>query len=405
MSGRQPVNRALKRLEKGSAKPIQLFDSVTPVNFLSPTVLLDLEQLRVRLADVLARSPAPILPNNSRLTLLAHGEANAIFRWGDNRLVRVAVNTPNQRYEGDFGRLTKLEATVLKYLKGTGIGHDLLWAQTTPPDDFPYTYLVTNYLEGQPLDYSHPHLQRCAQTLARLHRLPLEARYQNVEALSPPVQKISQPLTLFFEESQRYAQPYLDSPEADPAIIDMLQAVLAKAKTKLAAEQQLLAHPHICLVHSDHTYENWVIDDRQAFLIDWEWAELGSPAGDLGHFLSPVTVRRYQDYSLTAADRQFFLAAYYDALDNAELAEKMRIHFAAFGAFPAVRSLCWTAGYWITANRWYTEETGPSATDRLARLRKSQQQFPQLWAEVMLLLEEQPAEQPAEQPEKQPEEA
>ena len=56
--------------------------------------------------------------------------------------MRVAVNTPNQRFEGDFGRLTKLEATVLKYLKGTGIGHDLLWAQTTPPDDFPYTYLV-----------------------------------------------------------------------------------------------------------------------------------------------------------------------------------------------------------------------------------------------------------------------
>ena len=125
-----------------------------------------------------------------------------------------------------------------------------------------------------------------------------------------------------------------------------------------------------------------------AFLIDWEWAEIGSPAGDLGHFLSPVTVRRYQNYSLPATDRQFFLTTYYDALNDSDLAETIRVHFAAFGAFPALRSLCWTAGYWITANRWYANEEGASATKRKQRSQQSQQQFSQLWAEVMELLEE-----------------
>ena len=376
---------------------------------MSSTVSLDLEQLKAQLGKQLsqllsaspsihqgdaiavtpARSPAVQSP---QLELLAHGEANAIFRWGRDRLVRVAVNTPNQRFEGDFSRLSHFEATILRYLQGTGISHELLHAQTTPTKGFPYTYLITNYLTGDPLNYSRPHLQQCAQTLARLHRLPLEAGrragQQAVDRLSPPVQKVAQPLTLFFKESVDYAQPYLESAIADPKIVKMLRAVLEKAAARLSAEQQLLAHPHLCLVHSDHSYENWVINDQQAFLIDWEWAEIGSPAGDLGHFLSPVTVCRCGGYQMPAADRRFFLQAYYDALENEDLAETMRIHFAAFGAFPAVRSLCWTAGYWVTANRWYAKETGPSATQRLQRLQKSQQQFPQLWAQVMALLEE-----------------
>ncbi|MGC1218677.1 MAG: phosphotransferase [Phormidesmis sp.] len=372
---------------------------------MSSTVPLDLEQLKAQLSTQLstqlsaspnihlgesiavtpAHSPAAQSP---QLELLAHGEANAIFRWGRDRLVRVAVNTPNQRFEGDFSRLTHFEASVLRYLQGTDISHELIHAQTTPAEGFPYTYLITNYLTGEALNYSRPHLQQCAQTLAGLHRLPLEPGYQAVARLAPPVQKVAQPLTLFFKESVDYAQPYLESAIADPKIVKMLRAVLEKAAARLSAEQQLLTHPHLCLVHSDHTYENWVINDQQAFLIDWEWAEIGSPAGDLGHFLSPVTVCRCGGYQMPAADRRFFLQAYYDALENKDLAETMQIHFAAFGAFPAVRSLCWTAGYWVTANRWYAEETGPSATQRLQRLQKSQQQFPQLWAQVMALLEE-----------------
>ena len=355
--------------------------------------LIDLEQLKKQLGQALSdlsrRSPSLATQTESiHLRLLAHGEANAIFRLNQDQLVRVALNTPNQRFGGDFSQLSRFEAAILHYLKGTGISQELLHAQTLPIGEFPYTYLITNYLKGESLNYSRPHLQRCAQTLAQLHRLPLERGYKSVTQLCPPVQRVKKPLTLFFQESRDYAQPYLDSAEADPDIVHMLRAVLAKAKTRLPLESQLLQHPHSCLVHSDHTYENWVISKQRAFLIDWEWAEIGSPAGDLGHFLSPVTVRRYQNYRLPVADRHFFLSAYYDALNNSELAKTIQIHFAAFGAFPAVRSLCWTAGYWITANRWYAKEKGTSATERIERLQKSQQQFSELWDEVMNLLEE-----------------
>lgn len=349
---------------------------------------LNLGQLREQLQRHL-RSRS-IGTESDTLELLAHGEANAIFRLGQDRLVRVAVNTPNQRFQGDFSRLTTFEWTILRYLQGSGLGHRLLGQKLAPSDDFPYTYLITNYIPGQPLDYSRPQLQRCAETLARLHRLPLRAGYENLAQLTPLVQRVSRPLTLFFEEARDYAQPYLDAPEAEPEIVEMLRSVLAKAEARLASESLLSDHFHECLVHSDHTYENWVIDDRQAFLIDWEWAEIGSPAGDLGHFLSPVTVRRFQGYQLPPADRQFFLKIYYDALEDAALAQKIRIHFTVFGAFPAVRSLCWTAGYWVTARRWYADSLAESASaaSRMARLEDSRRQFPQLWAEVMDWLEE-----------------
>jgi hypothetical protein len=55
-----------------------------------------------------------------------------------------------------------------------------------------------------------------------------------------------------------------------------------------------------------------------------------------------------------------------------------------------VRSLCWTAGYWITGVRWYEDalDDSPSASERLARLQESRDRFPELWQEVMAWLEE-----------------
>ena len=337
------------------------------------------------------------------LSLLAHGEANAIFRLNSDRLIRVAVNTPNQRFGGDFSQVTAFEGSILRYLEGTGegtgISHHLLEARLEPSEDFPYTYLVTNYIAGEPLNYGRQHLKLCANTLARLHRLPLLSGYEDpVARLVPPLQQVTHPLTLFFKEAQDYAQPYFDFPEANAEIVEMLKSVLLKAQSRLSAETLLTDYPHECLVHSDHTYDNWVVDGQQAFLIDWEWAEVGSPAGDLGHFLSPITICRRQGYRLPAEDKQFFLETYYSALGNAELAQTIKMHFAAFGAFPALRSLCWTAGYWVTARRWYADSAAEntaennaeknSAAERMNRLKASQQAFPQMWADVMALLEE-----------------
>ncbi|MGJ3251316.1 MAG: phosphotransferase [Elainellaceae cyanobacterium] len=342
--------------------------------------------LKQQLASHLRQTTNSDIPIH--LDVFAHGEANVIFRFNQTALVRVAVNTPNQRYEGDFSRVTQFEQTILNYLNGTDIGHALLGATLESTPDFPYTYLITNYLEGTSLDYSRTHLQQCAETLAKLHRLPLSRGYE-VERLLPRIPFIEHPLTLFYQEANDYAQPYLNSPDAEPEIVEMIQSVLATARSRLSAERLLTEYPYVCLVHSDHTYENWVINDRHAYLIDWEWAEIGTPAGDLGHFLSPVTVRRRQGYHLPPEDRAFFLQRYYDALGDAALAATMERHFAAFGPFPALRSLCWTAGYWITANRWYADaEDSPSAAERLSRLQQSRQQFAECWAEIMTWLDE-----------------
>lgn len=346
---------------------------------------LQLNALQHQLGEHLQRTLFVNQP--CRLELLAHGEANVIFRLNHTQLVRVAVNTPNQRFEGKIQRVTQFEQTILQYLQGTDIGHQLQGAKREPTNDFPYTYLITNYLEGIALNYSRSHLQQCAEILARLHRLPQVTGYE-INRIRSQVPVIDQPLTRFYQEAKDYAQPYLHSPEAEPEIVKMLEALLHQAEKQLSAEHLLADYPHCCLVHSDHTYENWVINEQQAYLIDWEWAELGSPAGDLGHFLSPVTVRRCQGYQLPAADRAFFLHHYYKSLDDPDLANRIQHHFAAFGVYPAVRSLCWTAGYWITANRWYADADSPSGSERMARLQQSRQQFPELWQEIMEWLEE-----------------
>ncbi|GEM_PF-1220141 len=350
------------------------------------SIPIDIAQVRTSLQAQLQKKPR--YAQNCNLHLLAHGEANLIFRLNQHELVRVAVNTPNKRFGGNFSRVTQFEKTILLYLQGTDIGHQLHDAQTEPTDDFPYTFLITNYLEGRSLNYSHSDLEKAAATLAQLHRLPLNSDY-DPQVLIPTVPKVDAPLTLFYQEAKDYAQPYLDSPNAESEIVAMIRAVLEKAEDHLSAERLLSDYPHVCLVHSDHTYENWVVGEKQAFLVDWEWAEVGSPAGDLGHFLSPVTVRRRQDYRLPESDRAFFLDRYYQALDDPELARRIERHFAAFGPFPALRSFCWTAGYWITANRWYEDaEDSPSAAERLRRLNHSRQLFPEFYEELMAWFDE-----------------
>lgn len=324
--------------------------------------------------------------------LLAHGEANLIYRWipvdpddeASPRLIRVAVNSPNQRFQGDFRQVTQLEAAILDYLKGSGIGHTLYATHLDLRDGFPYSYLVTNFLPGRSLNYSRDDLKRCAGTLARLHRLALVTP-ESLDRLSQMIPQIPQPLSQFYQEAQTYAQPYLESSTAEPELVLMIQDVLAAAATRLEREAWLTTYPYRCLVHGDHTYENWLITPQQAYLIDWEWAEIGSPAGDLGHFLSPVTVRRFRGYQLPPEDRDYFLACYDQALEDRDLAERIRYHMAAFGPFPALRSLCWTAGYWITSARWYEhlQDQSPSALDRIDRWHESRRQFPQMWQEVM----------------------
>ncbi len=344
---------------------------------------IDLNQLQSQLERHLKTQRGETDPID--VTLLAHGEANAIFRWlqpEGSSLIRVAISSPNQRFAGDPSRVTQFEYQVLKYLKGSGLSHDLQDQQLTPTSDFPYTYLITNYLDGVPLDYSRQHLHQCAETLARLHRLSEQDPY-TVEPLQQHLTTVDQPLTLFYQESVQYAQPYVEWSGANPEFVSMLKSVLEAARIHLAKEVWLQEYPYQCLVHGDHTYGNWVINPNQAFLIDWEWAEVGTPAGDLGHFLSPVTIYRKQGFELPASEQAYFLECYYTALQNPELALMMQKHFEAFSPFPALRSLCWTAGYWLSASRWYGDVQNPDTAEGLRRLEDSQRHFPYIWQAVM----------------------
>ncbi len=348
---------------------------------MSTPVAPDLNTLQQHLQDHLHQTLLPESPCD--LQIFAHGEANIIFRLNSDRLIRMTVSTPNKRYQGSLAQVTQFKHAILTYLRESGIGHDLHQSKLEPTPDLHYTYLITNYLEGIALDYSRDHLKLCAKTLAQLHRLPHHPGYE-IEDLAKILPLVKTPLTLFYQEAKDYAQTYFDSPDPAPEIAEMLDQVLDQARDHLSKESLLEQYPHRCLVHSDHTYSNWVINPQRAYLIDWEWAEVGTPAGDLGHFLSPVTVQRRQGYQLPAADRAFFLESYFEALADPQLVETVKHHFAAFGPFPALRSLCWQAGYWVTASRWYADlEDSPSAGERMERFRQSREQFPHQWRELM----------------------
>jgi thiamine kinase-like enzyme len=295
------------------------------------------------------------------LTFLAAGENNLAFKLSSPSesalpawVLRFCL-IPS-RWKSNVEQIA-YEYKTLEYLKGSGITAEPCYLDLSC-QRFPYPLMGMTFLPGRMLNYDND-LARCARIYAQLHAVTISDEKNHLL-------KNTHPLTLYYRESLRFAQKYLACRKGDPLVKRILEFFIRKAEIKKDQEPYLLSQPVNGINHIDATFNNWLIDESQdrAYVVDWEWAEYGTVAGDLSHFLCPTLVYRHNRYILSEEQRIFFLKTYFDHCPDKSREVIIREHLRLVLPFIVLRSTTWAASVMVD----YLE--GTKVIERPESLRK-----------------------------------
>ncbi len=206
----------------------------------------------------MARSPKAragrCLESLSGRATFGRGTTNATFKVQTGQ--GVFVVRLHEPLTVDMGVDRVREATLHRIAAEAGIASGILAA------DPQGRYLVTEFLEGSPwreADFDDAqHLQRLLAVLARLHSLP-----------APQVPALDLEVLLDRHVACLSAE--------DPLAATVWSADVARARDILGRQGE--ASRTACIVHGDPTHTNLI--GNQPHLIDWEYAAVGDPLGDI----------------------------------------------------------------------------------------------------------------------------
>lgn len=166
---------------------------------------------------------------------------------GGGKKMVLRVNAGNSRQLGIDRRREKV---ILEAVSGAGLAPDIYHC------DPERGVLVTEFIDGKPLDISRP------ESLTRLQSL-----LDRVHSLKPEI-----PVFDYLAHAENYWQQLADKSGQDPH--------LYKREGLLEQLRKLQAVSGEGLSHHDPVPENIIDRDGELFLLDWEYAGLGSPEFD-----------------------------------------------------------------------------------------------------------------------------
>ena len=242
--------------------------------------------------------------------LPATGTAHGHVRLKDGRLARIAY-----AYEDDptaAGRL-HLQAEAFRHLAPAGRTpklHEVI----EPRPGLPGGALIVDFIEGR-APRLPDELEAIADTLARLHMLPLPAT-------GSPIPHQDNPFRVTLDVVEQGAQRFLDKAVADSGaraeIVDELELMRERAKT-LAHRPQPLS-----IALADTHPGNFIVDrEGIAWFVDLEKVHVGSPAIDLAHATLPTSTVWHPDVGqvLSAAEVAGFYKSYLAQIGETRAAE------------------------------------------------------------------------------------
>lgn len=214
--------------------------------------------------------------------LPATGTAHGHVRLKDGRLARIAY-----AYEDDPTAAARLhlQAEAFRHLAPAGRTpklHEVI----EPRPGLPGGALIVDFIEGQ-APRLPGELDAMADTLARLHSLPLPAA-------ASPIPRQDNPFRATLDVVEQGAQRFLDKAVGDISaraeILEELQLMREMART-LAHRPQPLS-----IALADTHPGNFIVDRAGiAWFVDLEKVHVGSPAIDLAHATLPTSTVWHPD--------------------------------------------------------------------------------------------------------------
>jgi len=272
--------------------------------------------------------------------LPATGTAHGHVRLRDGTLARVAY-----AHEGDASATGRLhaQAAAFRHLEPAGRTprlHDVI----EPRAGLPGGALIVDFIDGHAPRLPHE-LELMADTLARLHALPLPSA-------SSPIPRQSNPFLETLEAVELNATRFLDKAVPDPGSRAEIAEEL-RAMRYMAAALGRRVQP-VTVALADTHPGNFIVDRSGiAWFVDLEKVHVGSPAIDLAHATLPTSTLWHPDVgtALTPADVQAFYDSYLARIGGPK-AESLQPWLIP------MRRLTWLRTTLFMA-RWRVETRGP----------------------------------------------
>ena len=211
------------------------------------------------------------------------------------------------------------------------------------PAGLSYPLILEEYLPGRPLDYATD-LSAAARCVAAIHALRVPQNHY--------LQVHPDPAPAILEESRGLAEPYFQWEEASKESKDALRAGFRRIEEFLA-EKDLFTGDDLAIVNYDLNTHNFVVENGEAKLLDWEKARIAPRTQDLAHFLLPTTTLWRDDTAtlLSGEQEQEFIEEYlrYAPVPDPE---RFRIQLEAMRTIVSLRAVSWCA--------WALQETARS---------------------------------------------
>jgi len=214
--------------------------------------------------------------------LPATGTAHGHVRLRDGTLARVAY-----AHEGDASATGRLhaQAAAFRHLEPAGRTprlHDVI----EPRAGLPGGALIVDFIDGHAPRLPHE-LELMADTLARLHALPLPSA-------SSPIPRQSNPFLETLEAVELNATRFLDKAVPDPGSRAEIAEEL-RAMRDMAAALGRRVQP-VTVALADTHPGNFIVDRSGiAWFVDLEKVHVGSPAIDLAHATLPTSTLWHPD--------------------------------------------------------------------------------------------------------------
>ncbi|MDP8939057.1 MAG: aminoglycoside phosphotransferase family protein [Actinomycetota bacterium] len=289
--------------------------------------------------ECLSRSLEEPLPRED-VSFLARGEYSLNFLVRDAGVARLVTGS---QIWLPLDQQAVYEHEALKLLASSGVTPKP-YLVDPEPSGLPYPLILEEYLPGRPLDYATD-LSAAARCMAAIHDLGVPESHH--------LQVHPDPAPTILEESRELANPYLEWDGASKESKANLQKGFERIESFLK-QDGLFTGDDLAIVNYDLNTHNFVVQDGEAKLLDWEKARIAPRTQDLAHFLLPTTTLWRDDTATLLSEKQEreFIEEYLERAPVPDR-ERFRTQLAAMRTIVSLRAVSWCA--------WALQETAQSS--------------------------------------------
>jgi aminoglycoside phosphotransferase (APT) family kinase protein len=240
-----------------------------------------------------------LLTGDFSVSYLAAGEYNAnytVTKGGERYVFRI-------NYGSQLGLKNQIEYeySVLDALKESGVTPRPYW-YSLDSGGLGDGVMLMEYLPGSSLEYQ-TQWRYAAAVFAEIHRTALPAEEGPARLI---IQK--EPISDIAAESLGLIRRFPDHPlSAEKNLLltyhDRIVNLAEMYETEFSRGYQ-------CIVNTEVNSGNFLIDEPDAYLVDWEKGVVSSPFQDLGHFLVETSTRWKGGYVFSEEEKEDFLKEY-----------------------------------------------------------------------------------------------